>query len=263
MLRSSDRSTGSPLGPAANTAPRATQLESRSRTLAMVALIAAAPLAQAGFTTLTLPTLDADLRSATGGAPFIPLFPGTPTWNGVPFQLAVDARGNTAFIGPALTLPGATLDIPVGVFGVTQAYTIINSAFGQSGATNGSIEFLGSDTGYLKVDLIQGVNIRDYLNNVFNNSIDGVNAMVAFAAGQVRLDEQIYNLPADFADETLTTIRFTSLQRGNPVGDPFIVAATVRVPDPTTGLPEPESLALVLASLGLAGWMRRRQAPRA
>lgn len=224
---------------------------SRARTLAAAALLAAAPLAHAGYTTLALPSLDTDIRTATGGAPYLPLFPGTPTFNGTPFQLAVDANGNTSFFGQ-------TMDIPVGVFGVTQAYTLINSTFGQLGAVNGSIEFLGSDGAYLKVDLVQGVNIRDYLNNVFNNSIDGVHAVVAFEQDRVRLDEQIVSLPADFADETLATIRFTSLLLGNPVGNPFIVAATVRTADVTT-VPEPAGLALTLAALGLAAGARRRR----
>jgi hypothetical protein len=37
----------------------------------------------------------------------------------------------------------------------------------------------------------------------FNNTSDGVNAAVAFAQDRSRLDEQIYNLPAAFATQTL------------------------------------------------------------
>ena len=49
----------------------------------------------------------------------------------------------------------AVLLVPVGVFGVTSAYTLINSAFGVFGANNGSVEFFGTSA-YYKVDLIQG-----------------------------------------------------------------------------------------------------------
>jgi hypothetical protein len=96
------------------------------------------------------------------------------------------------------------------------------------------------------VDLIQGINIRDHYDNVFNNVIDNVNAIAALNIGPVhaRLDEQIYNLPLAFAGQTLTSIRFTGLDLGS-AGVPFIVAATVAV----TAVPEPSAWALM--SLGL------------
>ena len=215
---------------------------------AFIALAGAAPLAQASLTTLTLPTLNSDARTYTDGATYNPLFPGTQTWNGVPFQLSVDASGNTVFYN-------GVLNIPVGVFGVTQAYTIINSGFGTFGSNNGSIEFFGTNSSYYKVDLIQGVNIRDHYDGVFNNTIDNINAVAAFnvGPGRARLDEQIYNLPLAFGSETLNTIRFTGLNLGGFAGTPFIAAATVSV------VPEPEPYALMLAGLGVLGWMQRRR----
>ncbi len=195
---------------------------------------------------MALPTLNLDIRTSSDGATYNPLFPGTQTWNGVPFQLTVDAVGNTVF-------SDGVLDLPVGVFGVTQAYTIINSGFGSFGSNNGSIEFFGSSS-YYKVDLIQGVNIRDHFDNVFNNVIDNVNAVAAFNVGphRARFDEQIYNLPLAFGSETLNTIRFTGLNLGVD-GIPFIAAATVAV------VPEPGTWALMLAGLAVIGRLRRRR----
>ena len=221
--------------------------------ISLLALLAVAPLSQAAtFTTLTLSTLNTDIRTFTDGAVYNPLIPGISTFNSVPFQFAADANGNTAFAR-------GVLDIAVGVFGVTQAYTLINSGFGAFGSNNGSVEFFGSNSSYYKVDLVQGTNLRDHFDGGFNNTIDNVTAVAAFniGPGHARLDEQIYNLPLVFGNETLNTIRFTGLDLG-AAGIPFIVAATVGI-EVAGAVPEPETYALMLAGLGLLGWMQRRR----
>ena len=216
--------------------------------LLLIALLSVTAAARADvYTTLTLPALNADLRSSLGGAAYVPLFPGVQNWTGVPFQLSVSPAGNTSYID-------GVLDIPVGVFGVTAAYTLINSAFGVFGANNGSVEFFGSSA-YYKVDLIQGQNIRDHLNNVFNNVIDGTSAVPAFVDGWARLDQQNYTLPATFAAQTLVSIRFTGIDLGNPGGSAFINAATVAVAAP---VPEPAGALLMLSGgVALLAWRRR------
>lgn len=219
-----------------------------NRLLTFTLLSAAAAAQATTYTTLTLPVLNADIRTFSDGGVYAPLFPSTQTWADVPFQFVPSPAGNTAFIE-------GVLNIPVGVFGVTSAYTIINSGFGAFGANNGSVEFFGS-TGYYKVDLIQGVNIRDHFDYVFNNIIDGINAVPAFyvGPGRARLDEQIYNLPAVFASQTLVSMRFTGLNQGVS-GNPFIVAATVAVATP---VPEPASALLLLSGgVALLAWRRR------
>lgn len=210
--------------------------------------------AAATYTTLTLPTLNTNIGGWTDGAAYETAFPGTHVWNGVPFNLAEDALGNKVFYSAS----PASLDIPIGIFGVSDAYTIINSAYGVAGYTVGAVEFFGSDGAYQKVDLVEGANVRDHYAGGYNNVIDGASAMLAWdpdGAG-ARLDMQIYHLSADFADETLSTIRFTSYGSGVH-GLPFIGAATV------AAIPEPESYAMLLAGLGLIAWRLRKHRAQA
>ena len=178
---------------------------------------------------LILPELTADIRTFSGGSNYNSLFsgPGTTTdwiWNGVPFDLAEDSNGNTVYYSTTAT----SLTIPANVYGVTQAYTLINSAWGTGGVSVGKVEFYGSAGGYYEVDLVEGTNVRDHYNDGFENNIDGVTAVNAFTSqdGMDRLDMQIYNLPSSFATQTLTDIVFTIFAEGG--GLPFIAAATVQ-----------------------------------
>lgn len=210
------------------------------------------------YTTLALPTLNTNIATWTDGAIYNTVFPGTYTWNGVPFALAQDGAGNKAFMGARF----APHDIPVGVYGVTNAYSIINTARGYSGFTVGTIEFYGSSGAYQRFALIEGTNVRDHYWGDWNNTIDGVNAMLAWSVPGhgSHLDMQIYHLSADFSDEILTTMRFTSYGFGN-LGTPFIAAATVAAT--VAVVPEPETWALMLAGLGLMGFTARRRKNRA
>ena len=207
--------------------------------LAGAALLASSGARAASYTTLDLPSRNADIRTWTDGGTYIPLFPSTQTWNGVPFDLAADGAGNTVFMS-------GTLDIPVNLFGISTANTIVNSSWGSFGSVVGSVEFFGTNGAYHKVDLVEGTNVRDHYAGGYNNIIDGVSAVPAFDNGssRARLDMQIYTLPAVFHAETLETIRFVGAG-GNPQGAPFIAAASV------TAVPEPETWALTLAGLVL------------
>lgn len=243
----------------------------RLRTVVIVGLMVGFCVpADASFIGVALPDLNLDIRTFTDGGTYDPLFPGAPTFNGVPFTLAVDAEGHTAWAKPGAA--AASLDIPVNVFGVTRAYTIINSVRGELGTTDGSVEFFGSGGSHVTVSLVQGANLRDHFDGSFVNTIDDVTAVSAFnvGPGRARLDMQIYTLPDSFASETLTTIRFTSdggdrlISEGtdpDPRGTPFLVAATVETP-PVIPPVIPAPGALLLAALGavVVGTLRRRRA---
>ena len=218
----------------------------------LVACLGAALPASAGYTTVDLPTLNTNIGLWTDGAVYESIFPGLHLWNGVPFELAEDAGGNKAFFG-ARNVP---MDIPVGVFGVTEAYTIINTYRGYAGFTAGSIEFFGSGGAYQLVNLVEGINVADHYWGDWNNVIDGTNAMLAWSVPNhgSHLDMQIHHLTADFADETLATIRFTNKGFGN-LGQPFIAAATVYS---AVSVPEPATGAMLLAGMGVLGLLWRR-----
>lgn len=210
--------------------------------------------ALADYTTLTLPSLNADIRTWSGGSGYNGLFPSNQTWNGVPFSLALDGANNVFF--PASGTP-STLQIPVNVYGVTNAYTIINSAYGAYGVTIGKVEFFGSAGAYYSMNLVEGTNVRDHYTGGFNNVIDGVNAKSAFTSGTgAILDMQLYSLPATFSDENLNYILFTSYVLGQSGGgSPFIAAATVG--SASTQVPEPTTMLLIgLGLVGLAGVRR-------
>lgn len=217
--------------------------------IAALALASASAASQAAsFTTLTLPTLNVDIRGWTDGGTYAPLFPGTSTYGGIPFALAVDAHSNTAFLAD-----GTSLDITVGVYGVTTAYSLINSAWGEYGTNVGSMEFFGSAGGHYKVDLVEGTNVRDHFDDGYNNVIDGWTAVPWFnvGPGRARLDAQIYKLPGVFATQTLTKITFTGFAKGAE-GVPFIAGATV------AAVPEPDTLALMGVGIGVLMVLRRR-----
>jgi hypothetical protein len=128
-------------------------------------------------------------------------------------------------------------------------YTLINSAFGAFGATNATIEFVGANGANAVFNIVQGDNIRDHINNVFNNVAVNV---VPTEFGADRLDRQTFVLPNDFAADTLTKIVFTAVDSGNPQGQAFLAAVTVAT------VPEPHSLLLLsTCALGILSARRR------
>ena len=243
----------------------------RAAVLVVAAFALNAPSAQAAYTTLALPTLNADVRTFTDGSTYTPFFPGNWTFNDVPFVLAEDAAtGNTIW---QVNQDGDALIIPVDVFGVRSAYTLINSAFGILDALNGTVTFNGSGGLSYSVNLVQGINIRDHFVGFYNNVIDGTTARTIpdFPQGPdtAHLDQQIYILPDAFASATLESIVLTGsvssyvdIDTGEtilnfPEGLAFIAAATVSTELP--GVPEPSTYLLLLAGLGALGWSARRR----
>ncbi len=227
---------------------------------AALALVVSVPLMSAAawantYVPVALPAADlsANINGWTSGADYVPIFQAgsVTTSSGVPFSLVTNAaNGNNVVHNPA-----TPYDLSVGVYGVTQVYTLINTAFGSYGTTVGSLTFSFASGGSYSVDLIEGVNVRDHYYGGFNNVATGPGVSLAALGsadpGRAHLDMQTFSVPATYLNDTLTQVTFTSTHAGVG-GEPFLAGLTV------AAVPEPESWALVLAGLGTLGFVTRR-----
>ena len=192
------------------------------------------------YTPVELPQVNTNIKTWTDGARYSPYFPGESELGGVPFKLIQDSAGNNSFIG--------TLTIPVGIYGITTVYTLMNTAVGQSGAQVGTLTAMGSDGATQTFSLIVGDNIRDHFYGSYVNSISAdyvtLNVVGSGQPGTAHLDMQAFSLNSDFANQTLTSITFVSAG-GNPQGVPFIAGLTV------SAVPEPGTLLMWVAGISL------------
>ena len=107
-----------------------------------------------------------------------------------------------------------TLTIPADVYGVTNVFTLIDTWWGEPGPTSyASLVFTATDGSTYTDNLIGGVDIRDYNNDVHTNTINGSSTVNVFncpideAGYPGRLDMQDIVLPAAFSSKTLGTIQ--------------------------------------------------------
>jgi hypothetical protein len=182
-----------------------------------------------------------------------PAFPeGDVVLGGVPFHIPVGVNNEWRH---AIHSYGTTLtvDVPVNVYGVTAAYTLINSDWGARTGGWMKVEFFGSDGAYAMRDLIGGSDLRDW-NGWWTNTINGVTTVnvrtvpTGHDGDPDYLDMQIYALPPDFQDETLSLMRITD------AGVEFTHSGIL---SGLTVIPEPAGLTLLLAG-GLAVLVVRR-----
>ncbi len=191
-----------------------------------------------------------NLRDYVDGGSY-PVAPETLTVGGVDFGLvALELTPNSLGIfGPD---SGSTTTIAVNnVFGVTTAYTLINSGFGQIDVTNGQVEFYGTNGAFATFDLLQGFNIRDHRQGNYNNVVTDPTIVTA-NFGNARLDRQTFVLPSVFESEFLTEIRLVMNNNTGIQGNPFVAGITIQA------VPEPSSVLFLFAFSGLAAVRRRR-----
>jgi hypothetical protein len=170
---------------------------------------------------------------------------GTKHYNGIPFVIAGDKKGteNNAWFSDFAAGGGSgvvSVTIPVNVAKVKTVYTLMNTIWGSTESGLLSITFTGSEGATWTFDPIGGTNVRDYNNGNYTDTcicqLPGgvgqsgtINAWVN-GLGQ-RLDEQIYELPAAFATQTLVSITITD--SGNEgVQRSFLAAVTVSTTGP-------------------------------
>ncbi|MGA2590436.1 MAG: hypothetical protein ABSH32_11005 [Bryobacteraceae bacterium] len=137
---------------------------------------------------------------------------GSQNFGGVP--LSIPAGPNNYWNGGvAANCESGTVrvTIPVGVSGVTSAFTLLNSMWGQPGPQAYLfVTFRGSDGATVTAPLVGGVNVRDFNNDGFQNTINNTTTTQVWANGLgQRLDRQEYILPAAFASQVLTSVTIT------------------------------------------------------
>jgi PEP-CTERM motif len=223
--------------------------ESRMRILVLFACAVSLTTAvRADFVTIDLsPFANSDLTTFTGGYNY-PQQGGSITVDGIPFILpTIGANQDT---GVVFAYDSAS--IPIGLYGVTSADVLANSAWGVCGIAVGEIDFVGS-VGTFHYTLTEGDNIRDHFNGGFCNSAPNISGTANF--GPDRLDLHSIQLPASFADETLESIAFVSYDQFE-LGTPFLAGLTVD-PDPPSSTPEPSSL--LFAGIGAIAIVVKRR----
>ena len=170
---------------------------------------------------------------------------GTKHYNGVAYTMLGNKKGteNTAwFAVDAAGHGGGTVSItiPVNVAKVKTVYTLMNTEWGSTQSGLISITFTGSGGATWTYDLVGGTNVRDYNNGNYTNTCicqlpGGVGQSATInawgnGAGQ-RLDEQVYELPAAFATQTLESITITDSGNEN-VQRAILAAVTVSTTGP-------------------------------
>ena len=137
---------------------------------------------------------------------------GSQNYGGIPFMIPTGPPNYWSGCGAANFGPGTvSLTIPVGVFSVRSAFTLLNTLWSQPGPNAYlAITFNGSAGATETVSMVGGVNVRDYNNDGGQNTINNTSTVQAWDNGRgQRLDRQEYILPAAFATQTLTSVTLT------------------------------------------------------
>jgi hypothetical protein len=171
---------------------------------------------------------------------------GTKHYDGMTYAILGNKNGtvDTAwFAADAAGQGGGTVSItiPVNVAKVKTVYTLMNTEWGSTESGLITITFTGSGGATWTFQLTGGVNVRDYNNGNYTNTCicqlpGGVGQSATISAwtdssGQQRLDEQIYELPAAFATQTLESITITDSGDEN-VQRAILAAVTVSTTGP-------------------------------
>ena len=137
---------------------------------------------------------------------------GSQAYGGVPF--AIPTSPNNYWSGALAGNCGAgavSLAVPVGVFGVTSAFTLLNTFRGEAGPdAYVYVTFTGSEGATFTQPLVGDVNIRNYNPPGFTGTINNTSTVQVWdnGLGQV-LDRQEYILPGAFASQVLTSVIIT------------------------------------------------------
>jgi hypothetical protein len=211
--------------------------------LMMLSLGLGATLAQAAKSPTTTIDISAIANATWCSEEFIncATYPfGAQTYDGIPYVIPGNAQGTVNnFWSAAIAAGGGSgtvsVTVPINVAKVKTVYTLIDTLWGSTQSGLLTITFTGSAGATWTFDPIGNVNVRDYNNGSFTDSIvcqlpGGVGKSTtinAWVNGQgQRLDEQVYELPAAFKTQTLVSMTITD--SGNSgVQRSFLAAVTV------------------------------------
>ena len=215
-------------------------MKSSRKTLLIAVLLAATPfLAQAFFQVTITNLATADLRTYTYGNNY-QAGASQITVGGVPFYLGLlnNNTNSTAVVQSGVGAYNCTFSLPPGT-SATAIYSLVNSAWGEPGYDEGRIVVTGAGGETATNEFVEGYNIRDHNNNIFDNTLslsDTAVVSIYFLNGapttaavsiQSRLDRQELLLPPAFATDTVATISFQGTAYGQPNGSAFLAALTL------------------------------------
>lgn len=193
---------------------------------------------------------------------YLPAAGSTLTVGGVNFLISsyngATGAGSMGLFG---TYFAPSVTISTNISDPATIYTVVNSFYGEAPNTVGEIKFTDAAGDTYTYSYTEGMNLRDYYYNVYNDLAPDVYGTAYFNGtgyqSSDRLDVQKITLPAGFASSTLTSITFEGVgSYGNPDGAPFLVAITAATA--VSSVPEPSTWALSMAGIGGLGLALRR-----
>jgi len=129
---------------------------------------------------------------------------------GVPFLLQPSGKNRywRAQIAAEGSARPVSLTIPVGRAGVSRAYFLLNTKWGQPGSASYlALEFKGDQGSLYEKKLVGGIDVRDYHHGAFTNSVNGTTSRPVFDDGLWQaIDLVEVALPDEFRRQTLETI---------------------------------------------------------
>ena len=165
---------------------------------------------------------------------------GAQHYNGVPFLIPGNKAGtaNNAWFSDFAAGGGTgvvSITIPVNVANVRTVYALMNTTWGSTQPGLLTLTFTGSAGTTWTFNPITGVDVRDWNNGPYPDTIacqlpgraGKASAINAWVNGQgQRMDEQVYELPLAFAKQRLVSITITD-SGDERVQRSFLAALTV------------------------------------
>jgi hypothetical protein len=205
------------------------------------------------------------------------VFPtGDVTLGGVPFDIPTSGNNQWSsgdgFGGNRAGKDGQwVLNVDTDLFGVDNVYTLISSDWGTTEHGHMFVEFFGSDGAHYEKELVGDRDIRDWnLYPGYTTEINETTTLNVFTSPNGKdgnpdvLDMQVFDLPDDFLDETLTAIRVTD-NRVSFMHSGIVAGITAAIDDDTLVLGHGSGLSDVTVRANadddaVISWMARGRA---